>query len=310
MKFDYIKPNINRKKEFAIITKIANSSAEGKFIVKESVFPEGISHITAINRNRDKLAKVFPGVKINKTWIKNGKLYCEFIEGVSLRSYYIKAFKENNRSKFFELFDWHKDLACGIDNLCEFESTAEFRQIFGDAKPFIGQKALRYMNFDSMADNILIKGGDFSKPYFIDYEWVFDFPVPIALLYVHLVNSLYCNIRDLGNFITSLELLEHLCISEEAVKSKSLWQKFVEYTGISSDEDYLLRYKRNERPFSSMIFELETNLDWHKDYLQKQQKHIEYQDQRIAELDRIESHVLGRIVNQLYGREKKYNEGN
>ena len=64
------------------------------------------------------------------------------------------------------------------DQIVPFAVTPEFTRTFGPV-PDIDDVSYKVSNIDGLFENLMIteKDGD-EKLYCLDYEWVFDFPVP------------------------------------------------------------------------------------------------------------------------------------
>jgi hypothetical protein len=206
-----------------------------------------------------------------------------------LIDFYAAAFRKKDKAEVFRLFDWHYHLVAGKDNMCEFNPSEEFMSFFGPDGGFAGKAAVRRVNFDAVAGNVILVDGDFTKPCFIDYEWVFDFMIPVALLKFHLISRIYLYISGLNELIPEIEFFERaLCARDEIRLSRVLYERFI--VGIIETGKYNLeiintRYERNDISLTDKITELECGLDWHRDYVRRQQEHIEFQNERLSELE-------------------------
>ncbi|MCR5626335.1 MAG: class I SAM-dependent methyltransferase [Lachnospiraceae bacterium] len=72
-----------------------------------------------------------------------------------------------------------------------FVVTDEFKKVFGDAKLPDGEKSLKITNIDLIFSNIIIS----SEWNIIDYEWSFDFPVPIKYV---MYRAIFYYMREMG----------------------------------------------------------------------------------------------------------------
>ena len=61
-----------------------------------------------------------------------------------------------------------------------FEATPEFETVFGKV-PMIDDKAAAVSNVDGLFENLMVPENE-NCIYGIDYEWVFDFPIPEKFL--------------------------------------------------------------------------------------------------------------------------------
>lgn len=57
-----------------------------------------------------------------------------------------------------------------------YERTEAFVQVFGDVTLPEGQKCRKVTNIDMIFSNVVLEGDSW---HLIDYEWTFDFPIPL-----------------------------------------------------------------------------------------------------------------------------------
>lgn len=302
MRILYTKSNVLRKRAFAINTSIIEEEGK-KIVVKKAVYPEGIEHLKQICTNQELLKNAFPHVEINKVWLSQDELYAEFIDGVSLTSLYSEAAKKQGKDAFLKLFDWHLGLFSDESNMCLFEQTEGFANVFGDiGANYVGEPALNVMNFDTLSDNILLQNGDIGKPTFIDYEWVFDFPVPVSFLHYFIANALYRYIGDLEKVVTRKELLNRSQFYKANADYAIMWDNFCQYFRIENSLDLDRINERFIKDGISLITrknvyiaELENSIAKQSDYLQKQQTHIEYLNGGISWYQKLEGEKQAHI---------------
>jgi hypothetical protein len=281
MKVLYTKISAFRKKEFSVRTSIVKDNNGKRLVVKEAIYECGIPHLHGICENQRKIAAHYQHCDVAKSWMENDKLYSEFVEGLSLTSLYAECMKEQNKEEFYNVFERHIEIACGAGT-CAFEPSPDFLRYFGNSSVPDNTPALKRVNFEATVGNIIFRNGDIQKPCFIDYEWVFDFPVPIALVKYHLISTLYFSFCRLDAFITLNEFIQHIFQENERQWLWNLYSHFL--TSISNDGLY--SHTKPAISFSEKLTELEGNITWHQDYLKRQQAHIEYQDARIVEIDK------------------------
>lgn len=87
--------------------------------------------------------------------------------------------KEKILSVFAKIFDYCFEV--NEDMLIDFEVTDAYRKIFGDVSVSGAAKSLQASNLDMTLGNLILQD---DKIYCIDYEWVFDFPIPLDFLKV------------------------------------------------------------------------------------------------------------------------------
>ncbi|MDR2156572.1 MAG: glycosyltransferase family 2 protein, partial [Clostridiales Family XIII bacterium] len=243
MKVLFSRISDNRSKAFSVKTSIV-SDGERRYAVKEAVFPEGEAHIVRVFQNQELLTRTFPNVNIAKTWLDGDRLFGEFIDGAPLSRYYETLVDAGDRQGIFDLFEWQVGLLTTEDNLCKFSLSEGFRDWFGgDGENFDGSPALSVCNFDATPENIFIVNDSFDKPYFIDYEWCFDFPVPICLLKYHIIDMIYPWLSNLHTLIPQYEFHRQYLQEAEIASCEDLWRNFISKVcnlqmGVMSDAIY------------------------------------------------------------------------
>ncbi|MDR2446331.1 MAG: hypothetical protein LBD58_03425, partial [Treponema sp.] len=204
-----------------------------------------------------------------------------------MASIYADCIKKQSKEEFFNVFERHVEIACGgPDNRCEFEASPDFLRCFGNSFAPDNTPALQCVNFEATVGNIIFRNGDFQKPCFIDYEWFFDFPVPAAFVKYNLILTLYFSIGGLDAFIAQNEFIKYVFQENEEQWCHVLLEHFVaDLANIVLYEAYQ-RHRKTPVSFSEKLTGLEESIEWHKDYLTKQQAHIENQDARYADAER------------------------
>lgn len=125
-----------------------------------------------------------------------------------------------------------------------FKITASYQKIFGDWALEEGRAAVPISNLDMNLGNLIVHEG---KVYCFDYEWLFDFPIPIDFMKLRCMNvfsakyNMYYSAR-----LKKEEILQRIGISKEdfAVLTR-MDQKFQEFVyGPGNASQYLRRYKK------------------------------------------------------------------
>ena len=208
-----------RNKKFCIRTVIArDEKTEEKYVFKSNVYPEGKAHVQSILKKAKVLAKAYPQVQICPVEAVNAEeIRFDFIAGTSMEKEYRMAMKQNDVPKMEKLLKTHAELLKGsIENRCAFEMTEEFQKVFGLKEWHGDSQALKLSNFDGNASNIIYKEG---IPFFIDYEWVFDFPVPVELVVFYNIHDAYMHIHGLEEFypLEEAKKLLHITIADNVL---------------------------------------------------------------------------------------------
>ena len=222
-----VRYSVNRNKQFQIKTVIFE--AEGtKMVKKEPYTPESAKHIKNMYKNYELLNKgIF---KINEPKLVESSILFPYEEGNSFDEVLLKAVKERDKNTFKNLIFLYKDLL-EKDGVVPFYLTEDFIEIFGENELLFGRKSLEVANVDLNFDNIFIKKeNDFS---IIDYEWVFEFPVPVDfILYRSILVFVTKHLSHLENFIDKEEIFRWLEIDLAIVESfDQMETMFMNYVG-------------------------------------------------------------------------------
>ena len=202
-----------RNRKYCIRTIIAEDEKTGqRFVYKSNIYEEGKMHIRQIMNNVEMLENAYSSVKICPVQLmQNGELKFDYIKGTSLEELYRQAMLKNDISKMENLLKLHADILMGNhENACEFSITAKFHEIFGLDVWEGNKKALKISNFDGNAGNIIFQN---DTPVFVDYEWVFDFPIPADMVIFYNIQDVYKHINGMEEFYPLHQAKEYLGIN-------------------------------------------------------------------------------------------------
>lgn len=187
----YCKSSTNRRKEFQIRTVIIEKDKQ-KYVIKKPIFDVGIKHIQNICYNGELLKKVNNNLILPSIY-KNEMTITPYIEGVSLGERLIKHIGREEDIRYL-LAKWKSLIEGNETNICEFSITQGFRAIFEDEQGLLGDRATGISNFDCSSDNVIFLNKQDMKV--IDYEWVFDFPIPVDLMFYRVLKMFYDDNRE------------------------------------------------------------------------------------------------------------------
>ena len=240
-----------RKSQYGIITKIVESDGRRR-VLKEALSQEATRHIKKIEQNM---------VMLNQYYCDENLVIvpCYRIDEKTVEFEYIKARRYDDvieelidKEKYGELEKELKKLKAIITNvkkLENFQLSNQFVQVFGeyDYTSLKEKKAFSISNIDMIFGNLFIKK---EKLFVTDYEWVFDFQVPVE--YVLFRSLLLCSAISKLDKIKKEKLYECLGIELEEIdiyeQMEDGLQKFV------SGENFFEDYKKSAK---NKIFQLE-----------------------------------------------------
>ena len=262
----YVKYNGTRQKEFQIKTAIRMEKGE-KVVDKTALCPEGEAHIRSFEEKYRLLSEESGRLTFLKPEIRDGGRTArfEFLTGDTLSkrvgemvSQTAGETEENKREAVKEAIKEALETAvsCRPEYVSDFTVTQEFLDVFGQSETpeqvkedFLekqkkvfeeafgkGERSFRTANADALFDNIMMcrnpeyqEGGEKPEelPIALDYEWVFQFPIPVSFLKYRILFYFYEDHRpllvdlfpDRASFLTEFSLNEKLFSLCEAMEN-------------------------------------------------------------------------------------------
>ena len=231
MKAEYIKFSDERNKVFSIATRFEEIHGQLK-VIKNAIYPEGQKHLENMLRYADVLRKVFPDVVICPVELIGTELYFDFISGESLTDCYLRCIQQKDRESFIKLLHFHKKIILGsAENRCTFVESEQSRTWFGNLKAYEGKEGLRISNFDAIASNIIMNE---EKPAFIDYEWVFEQPIPVDIVLYHCIRDAYLHDERMNAFFPLEDAMIEVGVIDRQDIMEGAYCRFFEHV-ISDD---------------------------------------------------------------------------
>lgn len=225
----YVKYSNDRNEAFRIKTEIRENKGGTKTVNKIPLSKFSNTHIKNINKNFLKLSKSYSNHKysFNVCQYDGYKTEFEFVEGDLLYDRIVKlALTEDYNAIFSEFDDLYNMLN---KNSVNFIPSRNFKEIFGNVSLSGKLKACAVSDIDLILQNILIDSC--GKYIILDYEWTFDFSVPV--LYI-LFRSIFYLEKDSSGVI-SKKITQQLYsrygfndkIIREFIKMEENFQKYV-----------------------------------------------------------------------------------
>lgn len=228
----YAKYNRERAPEYQLSTKIIERQDGSRYVVKDALRPEAAAHIGKLSDNWRRLADFLETEKgksdipypIEIISNENGCAMFPYIQGQSLAK---EVTRQLGRREAFlaALHQAVDDIYSGYfkapEGISDFQITKEFEEVFGAAadaqelEVLSGMKSLKVSNIDSILSNFVrLPGGKLAC---LDYEWVFDFPIPVDYLIYRTVYYYYSeNIHYIK--ISEPEFLAEFDITEQKMR--------------------------------------------------------------------------------------------
>ena len=188
----YCRYSVERDKDKKIYTSISQNKNGEKVVKKAAYETEANEHIKKLDIWEKKLTKQLANatflqkkISVNRIIEKNqlnGKEQVSFayVKGQTLENYLDELLKGGQFEVCKEvLLDFCRTIE-GLGNQVPFQITEEFRKVFGlvDDNRLCNMMSLSITDIDMVCQNIIL--GD--EITLIDYEWTFDFKVPVKYL--------------------------------------------------------------------------------------------------------------------------------
>lgn len=214
-KMIFSKYSNNRKNEFQIVTSIYENKDGCKWVEKRARHPKAQKHINNIVKGYALLCKYNNDerVKINTCIQEDKAVKFKYIQGKLLSDILTDSISRGDYLKFIDQIKEYAQLTKQLMPLTKFEITREFVDIFGEVRFTKELEATTLCNIDFTFDNIIIN----EVINVIDYEWVFEFPIPVNYIIYRAIN-VYRIKQSLEEEVNLEEIFKVLEITDEEIE--------------------------------------------------------------------------------------------
>ncbi|MEG0784060.1 MAG: hypothetical protein RR389_01420, partial [Christensenella sp.] len=178
----------NRRKEYQLQTKIIEENGK-KFVRKIAYSPDSKKHIARIAQNCERLKQaVSNGAEDCGCSCTDDYIDFEFVEGKTLADCVYDAYNSGGFDAAAEKFDeYNHFLHTCYKEYKPYEYSVEAKNILGVTE--VGERECMYpANIDLVLGNIIVNDGVYTM---VDYEWVYDFAVPVEFILYRALNLYY-----------------------------------------------------------------------------------------------------------------------
>ena len=201
----YKKYSNDRAEEFSIYTDMVLDESGSIKVRKYAAFDKSQEHIKRIIKWSDMLKTQYEGspLSVCESIEEDGKAVSEYLDGRTLEEladWYIYSGREEQAEQVIR-----KLIAVILEKnaLKDFEITSEFIEIFGNVE-FEGHMHSGIVNdIDMVLGNIIESNGTWKL---IDYEWCFDFPVPVEFI-IYRMLFYYLDTNNSRNLLKKKEFI-------------------------------------------------------------------------------------------------------
>lgn len=173
----YVKFSNERSEEFSLRTEIKENEFGKKAVEKAADSKNGISHIQHIHRCYEKLSTLYQNTPIvlNTCEYQTNKVKLEYLEGRTLEQLLDALVEEKQYDSVWCMLEQYIDVLKSVAAI-PFTMTDEFRRVFGDVAVPADELCATITNIDAICANIIWEDNKWTM---LDYEWSFEFPVPV-----------------------------------------------------------------------------------------------------------------------------------
>lgn len=181
-KIIYSKCSNERDEKFSLKTLIYEDENGNRKVEKRPDTKLAEKHIMQIYQWYQQLEKQYANTKIvmNRCKVAENGVILEYLDKPSLESILDKMILQNDRDNFVKTVQAYFEQLISVHQVEKFVMTDEFRNVFGEAAIPNGEACGQFTNIDALFSNILIL--DDETWCMLDYEWTFDFPIPVKYL--------------------------------------------------------------------------------------------------------------------------------
>ncbi len=175
---EYSKLSLIRRDELRIRTDIIRYPDGSYGAAKRAIGDLSVGHIERLRFSEQKIKELFDGTAftVNKIIAEEEKsLIFEFLKGDTLFDIIVQKYWENPDISYELILRYAQILKSKAYD--KFTFTDEFRKVFGDTLKDDNFYTMPYTDIDMCFDNIIIN--DNNEWQLIDYEFCFDFPIPV-----------------------------------------------------------------------------------------------------------------------------------
>lgn len=302
---EFVKYNRTRAEKFQLKTAIVREN--GTLSVEKTALAEaGVDHIRSFEEKYNKIKDLNPAIKfLNPEFLNGGKtVKFEYLTGktigdvlgeqIQMNEVPYEALEEAMALVFPEDFVSGGAQACtnSAAPKAKFVPGPEFKEVFGDV-PEMTDRIVPVSNVDGLFENLMVADG---IVYGIDYEWVFDFPIPAKFL--HFRNLLYFyrryeNILECGQET----IFEHFGIDSELQSAfMSMEEAFQSYVHGEGNFQYMKQYEQEAKTVEYLL-DRENELKIVKEWCENLKAEIAEKDVTIVKQQEVQRLTNNHVAN-------------
>ncbi|MDD5705956.1 MAG: hypothetical protein PHR35_08530 [Kiritimatiellae bacterium] len=169
-----------RHPRFQVRTDLCVDSLGRRYMRKRALTEAARPHVAAMVASRARLAALYEGTSfdVNRCEAIPDGVAFDFVEGATLADLAAKLLRDGDRGGFVALLRSFFAAATAVAKQ-PFQPTSAFHAVFGALRLPAGMPATAVTDLDLILPNIIVHD---ERWQIIDYEWTFDFPVPVGFV--------------------------------------------------------------------------------------------------------------------------------
>lgn len=178
----YAKYSRERRRRFQISTSILEKEDGEKKVIKRALYKESKPHVYAMLENYGKLKSIYQNTELKISSCKihdSNSVEFDYINGKNMDQLLTEHIDQDDFEKVRADVQFLWNVLSSDRSLGKFVPSREFCEIFGEPALSENLLASPVSNIDMVFSNII--AGD--QYVLTDYEWVFDFMIPISYLF-------------------------------------------------------------------------------------------------------------------------------
>lgn len=199
-----------RKEAFSIQTIVLCEKGK-KYVDKIGMNPESVAHIKKMLKHQGRSVESFRNIPL--TPLEKG-VRMEYLEGLTFEQRLLEFLEEKNLKEFEDTIKGFYALILKGASEEDYYSE-EFKNVFGNAEVKRTFQCKKDMNIDLIFSNIFIEK---DKNIIIDYEWYFDFMIPVEFILWRSLRMLYTGNELVRRYYSYDGLFEVLGINKEGLE--------------------------------------------------------------------------------------------
>ena len=239
----YVKYNSTRRPEYQLSTEIREvyelrgkirkkRKTVNKYVTKKPITSKAVSQIKQIEKNYESLQNYYNNIEVLPFKVEQGEIGSNALKRPQISFEYVDGesvlagldFEKDSLDTIYSRLKKEMNILFDIreDRISDFVSTADFEKVFPGKQ--VSGKAVKPCNFDTIFSNFIRvkknKSDEKDSIICIDYEWVWDFPVPINFLKYRMIHYLYEeNESYLANRVSFEDFVSFLNLSDDELKT-------------------------------------------------------------------------------------------